>query len=327
MSKTYTIAEIGVNHNGSLKKAIELIKKAKDCGADAVKFQMYDIESNYNFDKIDKKIIDWSSKLSLSFKEFEKIANFCKKIKIEFISSVFDEKSFREYLKLRPKIIKIPSSEIENFQLLDLIKKTKLITIFSNGIADLEKIKDLKKKLNKRIFFKHPKLNKPIYCLYCVSKYPTRPKEMNLEYLKFIRDKCKIETGLSDHTIGIEAPIIATYLGAKIIEKHFKINNKHKCPDQHVSLGQIEFKKMINGINNAEQFSKKKKLNTTEVDFIKKGYYASQNIEKNTVLHKKHILIKKPNLSNNLKLNEILGKKIKIALKKKQVIRKKNIHL
>lgn len=326
MSKVYTIAEIGVNHNGSLETAIELIKRAKDCGADAVKFQMYDTKSNYNYDIIDKNIIRWSSKLSLSFQDFAKIANICKKYKIEFISSVFDQHSFLEYLKLKPKIIKIPSSEIENFQLLDQIKKTKLITIFSNGIANIDQIKTLKKKLNKKDFYKHPKLKKPLYCLYCVSKYPTKPEEMNLDYINIIKKRCNIETGLSDHTIGTHAPIIASYLGSKIIEKHFKLSNKHKCPDQEVSLGQKEFKSMIDGINIAQQLAKKNTLNIIDVDFIKKGFYINQNLNKDIKIQKKHIELKKPNYSDNLKLKDILGKRLKNDLKKNQAISKKNLY-
>lgn len=325
MSKVFTIAEIGVNHNGSLNLAIKLIENAKKCGADAVKFQMYDTKSNYDFNKIDKKLIHWSSKLSLSFEDFKEIANYCKKINIEFISSVFDVNSLNYYLKLKPKIIKIPSSEVNNFNLLDQITKTKLITIFSNGIADLNSIRKLKKKLSKRNYHKHKFLKESVYCLYCVSKYPTEPIRMNLNLINTIKQKCKIETGLSDHTIGIEAPIIAAYLGSNIIEKHFKLDKRHKCPDQIVSLDKFEFKKMVDGIRIAEKLAKIGKIKN-DVDFIKKGFYVNQTLKKNIKLKKEYLIFRKPNLSGKLELNDILGKKLKKNLKINQALKKNHLY-
>ncbi len=325
MVKVFTIAEIGVNHNGSLNLAIELIENAKKCGANAVKFQMYDTKSNYDFNKIDKKLIDWSSKLSLSFEDFKKISNFCKKINIEFISSVFDVKSLNYYIKLNPKIIKIPSSEVNNFSLLDQIKKTKLISIFSSGISDLNTIRKLKNELSKKTYYKHKFLKDSVYCLYCVSKYPTDPIRMNLNYINIIRQKCKIATGLSDHTIGIEAPIIASYLGSNIIEKHFKLDKRHKCPDQVVSLDKDDFKKMIDGIKIAEKLAKIGKIKN-DVDFIKKGFYVNQTLKKNIKLKKKYLIFRKPNLSGKLKLNDILGKKLKNNIKINQALKKSHLY-
>ena len=323
MNKTYIIAEIGVNHNGSLKLAYELIKKAKLAGANAVKFQMYKTEDNYDLNSTNKKIINWSKKLSLKKIEYFKLSNFCKKINIEFISSVFDEESLTDYLSLKPRIIKIPSSEIYNFKLLDKIKKTKLISIFSNGIADINEIRNIKKNISKTNYYRHRILKENLYCLYCVSKYPVNPKEINLDYLRIISEKTKISTGFSDHTNNIIAPVIASYLGAKIIEKHFKLDHKHKCPDENVSLSFEEFKEMVNGIHQAEKLAIKNKLNINNIDFIKKGFYANQSIKSGTKIKKKLLTLKKPNQSNNLKLTDILGKKYQKDLIAGQPIKKK----
>lgn len=325
MNRTFIIAEIGVNHNGSYKLAIELIKKAKIAGADAVKFQMYDLEANYNKKKTNTKIIQWSKSLKLSEKDFIKINNFCNKNKIEFISSVFDERSLNNYLKLKPKIIKIPSSEVFNFNLIEEIKKANLKIIFSSGITDLNEIKIIKKKLLNTKTIKHKKLKNNLYCLYCVSKYPTRYEDIDLKNINIIEKRCKVKTGFSDHTLGIEASIIAAFLGVPIIEKHIKIDENHNCPDEKVSITVNDFKKMVDSIRIAEKISIHKSIDNNNIDFTKKGFYAKTTITKNTKIKKEYLMMQKPNLSNNLKLENIIGKITKYEIKEDEPIKKNNI--
>ena len=325
MNKTYIIAEIGVNHNGSYKIAIDLVKKAKIAGADAVKFQMYELEANYNKKETSKKTLEWSNKLKLTTKDFIRINNYCNENKIEFISSIFDEKSLQKYLKLKPKIIKIPSSEVYNFKLIDEIQKTNLKVIFSTGITDLNEIKEIKKKLQKKQTIRHKKLKDNLYCLYCVSKYPTRYEDVDLLNIDIIKNKCKIKTGFSDHTKGIEAAIIAAFLGVPIIEKHIKIDDNHNCPDEKVSITYEDFKKMVSGIRIAEKISLNKSIDKNNIDFTKKGFYAKEKININTKIKKEFLIMQKPNLSSDLKIDDIVGKKTKFEIKKEAPINKKNI--
>ena len=271
MKKTLIIAEAGVNHNGDIKKAIKLVDAAKNCGADVIKFQTYSSneittpnapKAKYQISKGLKNketMNQMLKKYELSYKNFEFLNKYCKKKKIEFLSSGFDIGSILFLKKLGMKRYKIPSGEINNYPLLELISKLKKKVLLSTGMSTYSEIasafKILKKNINK---------NK-ITIMHCNSAYPTPFRDSNLLTIKKLKKMFKISVGYSDHTIGYEACISAVTLGASIIEKHITLNNNLSGPDHKASLDPINFKKMVKYIRNIEKgLFEKKKISLSE---------------------------------------------------------------
>ena len=205
-NKIFVIAEAGVNHNGSLKKALKLVDIASKAGADAVKFQLFKVEENIliKSKKIDYVKKNFKTKLSMyeiiknlqfSEKNFHKIKKHCKLRKIEFMLSCFDTSSIPILKKLKVKKVKIPSGEITNFPLLKKISKLKKPIILSTGMSSTNEIK-------KSILFlnKNGVSMKNITVLHCNTFYPTNIKDLNLNVIKYFKKKY-INVGLSDHSI------------------------------------------------------------------------------------------------------------------------------
>lgn len=294
---TKIIAEIGVNHNGSLKKAIKLTKLAKAAGADYVKFQIYNTDllvTNYakksKYQKKDKNDISnqyqMLKKLELSYEEHKKIYNYCKKINIGYCSSPFDQKSLKFLISLKTDIIKIGSGELTNKLLLEGLKKYKGLVILSTGMSYLKEVQKsvniLKKNKNK------------FNLLYCCSSYPAPFDEIDMNIMKTLKNKFKCNVGFSDHTISDQAAIIASILEATYIEKHFTENKKSKGPDHKASYNFKEMKKMVLEIHKYKSLLKsgKKVVTKSEIEnrinsrksivankFIKKGdFFSNQNI-------------------------------------------------
>jgi N-acetylneuraminate synthase len=319
--KTFVIAEIGVNHNGDLKKAIKFIKIAKDCGADAVKFQNFKAGSlvTKNAPKADYQIKNTKNnlsqfkmlkKLELLDKDYKYLIKECKKQKIHFLSSPFDNESlFFLQNKLKLSTIKIPSGEINNFNLLNNISKTSVI--LSTGMSDMVEIAEainfiFKKKIyntkkNIRIINKkfHSKIKKKISILHCVTDYPVKNIYANLLAIKTLKENFDLEVGYSDHTEGIMAPCIAVAYGAKIIEKHITINKSDKGPDHKASLNPKEFLAMVKGIRQVEilkgtGIKKKEKCEFKTVKIARKSIIAKKEISKFEKFTLNNITTKRP---------------------------------
>ena len=253
-NKVFIIAEAGVNHNGSIKKAFELVKIAKDSGADAVKFQLFD-----KFEQISKKaptapyqnqttkkknMLEMAKDYDLSWESHIEISEFCKKTKIEYMASVFDKNSVDFYLKkIKAKTIKIASSEIDNFRLLNYINLNAKNVIISTGMANIKEI-DKAVKLLRNI--------KNLSILQCTSCYPTSYNDVNLSFIDVLKKKYKKKVGFSDHTLDDISAIVAVGFGVNIIEKHFTINNNLKGPDHSMSLNPKNLKSYIKKIRIAE---------------------------------------------------------------------------
>ena len=248
--KPYIIAEAGINHNGNIKTAYDLVDVAKSNGADAVKFQTYNTKKRVG--NINKKIYEILKKCELSFSDFEKISNYCKLKKITFFSTPFDEESvdFLEHLKV--PLYKIASFDISNYQLINKIIKTKKPTIASTGMASLSEIKKIYK------LFRMKSVNFAI--LHCVSAYPNNEKSSYLSNISFLQRKFRSPIGISDHTNGIKIPIYGTVLGAKIIEKHIKINHTHNCVDSKVSITGKQLKTLRNEVDKISEILSKPKF-------------------------------------------------------------------
>ena len=331
--KTFIIAEAGVNHNGSIKIAKELIRKAANCGADAIKFQTFlaknlstknAIKAKYQILKKHKKEtqFDMLKNLELSKKMHEICIEECKKNNITFLSSAFDIESLDYLNKINQHIFKIPSGEITNLPYLRYLGKLKKKVIISSGMAN---VKEIGNALN--ILIKNGTKKKNIILLHCNSEYPSPFKDLNLNAMNFLKKKFNISVGYSDHSIGIEVPIAVTALGAKVIEKHFTLNKKLEGPDHKISIEPNELLKMVKSIRNIEiAMGKSKKFITKSekknIKIVRKSIYASKSIKKGEVFSFNNLIMLRPNYGiSPMKFDKIIGKKSKYNFKEGQLIR------
>ncbi len=317
MKKVFVIGEAGINHNGKLKNAIKLIDIAARARVDAVKFQLFNPRFFINKDKLPKAFKRFLG-LEFSLENWKKIIKYCKKKKLIFFVSIFDEESLTIIKKLNIKIIKIPSGEINNIQLLKKINKTKLRVILSTGMSTLEEIKVALKNLNKC----------NVQVLHCVSEYPTRLKSINLNYISTLKRILKKEIGFSDHSIGSDVPALAVAAGATIIEKHFTYNKNQKLGDHKMSVNEKELTEMVNKIRLAEIICGNiyKKVLKTEKKLSKiarKGAYIRDQVSRGQRLKMKDIIFLRPsNLKSLLLINKIIGKKARKNLYKLENVKK-----
>lgn len=323
MSKTLIIAEVGVNHNGSIKIAKKLIEAAKDCGADAVKFQTFTAEKlvRFNAEKADyqketsgedETQFNMIKKLELDVAAHKELIDYCTKKKILFLSSPFDLDSVDLLIKLGLEIIKIPSGEIVNLPYLEKIGKLKKSIILSTGMADLGEIKNALDVLTSSGTQKND-----ITVLHCNSEYPTPYEDVNLNAMSALKKEFGVKIGYSDHTLGIEVPIAAVALGAEVIEKHFTLDKNMKGPDHKASLEPSELKAMVNGIRNIEKalgdgIKKPSKSEQKNMDIVRKSIVAIKSIKKGEIFSEKNIGTKRPGTGiSSIKWYEVIGKTAK----------------
>ena len=321
MKKTTIIAEAGVNHNGSLKKAIKLIDIAAKSGADIIKFQSFTAENvvtrnakKANYQKIstvkDESQLQMLKKLELNLKSHKKIISHCKTVGIEFLSSPFDNESISLLNKLRVKRFKVPSGEINNLPYLRKIGKIGKPVILSTGMSSINEIKKAIKVLTNSGTKK-----KLITVLHCNTDYPTKYQDVNLKAMLAIKEKLNVNIGYSDHTLGIEVPIAAVAMGATIIEKHFTLDKNSSGPDHKSSLNPKELKKMILSIRKIEtSLGNGKKIPTNSelknLIIVRKSIRASKNILKGEFFSEKNITVKRPaNGISPMKWDKIIGKR------------------
>ena len=331
--KTFIIAEIGVNHNGSIKIAKKLIMAAKKYGANAVKFQSYIsnelVSKSAELAIYQRKGIKKNSmllllkKYELSQKNQLLLFKFCKKIKIEFLSSAFDLNSLNFLTdKLKLKKLKVPSGEITNFPyLVELAKKGKKV-ILSTGMASLKEIKQAIKILNTNGLSK-----KKITILHCNTAYPTPMKDVNLKSIDFLKKKLKTEIGYSDHSPGIEVAIAAVALGASVIEKHLTLSRNLIGPDHLSSILPSELKHMISSIRNIEIAlgDENKPVTSSErknIKYVRKSIVAKIEIFKGEKFKTSNISTKRPgNGISPLLWNKVLKLKAKKNFKPDELIK------
>lgn len=251
MDQTLVIAEIGVNHNGDIGLAKEMIAAARDTGVDVVKFQTYKAEevmtdqtplAGYMKDD-DKNFLELARRLELSFEETLTLQAYANDLGVEFLSSPFDVPSTEFLGSIGMRRMKIPSGETVNPFLLRAAAATKLPLIVSTGMATLEEVR---RSLN----FLELQQSGPITVLHCTTQYPAEPQLSNLRAMTTMAREFGLPVGYSDHTPGIEISLAAVALGATVIEKHFTLNKKLPGPDQAASLEPHELRALVDGIRN-----------------------------------------------------------------------------
>lgn len=257
MKKLMIIAEAGVNHNGDLSIAKQLVDKAAEAGVDYVKFQTFVaknlVSKNAPKAEYQKQNDDDTTQLSmlkeleLSFDETRELKEYTESKGIGFLSTPFDLESadFLEMINL--PFYKIPSGEITNYLYLKKIASFKKPLIMSTGMATLDEIE-----CSLELLIAEGIEKDNITVLHCSTEYPTPMEHVNLTAMLTIKEKFGVRVGYSDHTLGIEIPVAATALGAEVIEKHFTLNKKMKGPDHKASLEPDELKNMVEAIRNIE---------------------------------------------------------------------------
>ncbi|PKP59012.1 N-acetylneuraminate synthase [Candidatus Atribacteria bacterium HGW-Atribacteria-1] len=314
-SKVFIIAEAGVNHNGSLDLAYQLIDVAKDARADAVKFQTFKAENvvskladkaeyQKKTTRSDKSQLEMIRKLELSFEDFVKLKKYCDKKEIMFLSTPFDHKSIDFLAKLVP-LYKVGSGEIINLPFLRYITQKRKPIILSTGMANLGEVEEAINTI--RVVNSKAKIS----LLHCTTNYPTSYEEVNLKAMQTLAAAFKLPIGYSDHTLGIEVPVAAVAMGAKIIEKHFTLDKKLPGPDHKASLEPSELKKMVKAIRNIEIALGNgiKKPNISEIKIMKvarRSLIATKDIRAGEIIKESDIAIKRPGTGILPKFKEIV---------------------
>ena len=330
--RTLIIAEAGVNHNGSLKKCFQLVDAAKKAGAHIVKFQTFEADSlatkkspKAAYQKVNdnnKNQYEMLKKLQLSKDNHYKIKKYCKKKKIEFLSSGFDIEDLVFLKKLKVKRFKVPSGEITNYLYLKKIASFKKQIILSTGMSTMKEVTRAIEILKKNGL----KRNK-ISILHCSTEYPADLKKLNLKAIKSLKKKFKLNIGYSDHSKSTLIPSVAVALGASIIEKHITLNNNLPGPDHQSSLNPNDFRIMVSNIIKTEMSfgNGVKKPNVNEkknIRIVRKSIVAKKSIKKGEKLSLLNLSFKRPGTGiSPMKLNKILGRKSSHNFKKDDFIK------
>lgn len=316
MAKTFIIAEAGVNHNGNKEIAKELIIKAKEVGADAIKFQTF-IAKELVTDEAKTAIYQENNMgaksqlhmlkdLELSFDNFVELKTFAMEAGIEFLSTPFDFQSIEFLKNLSLSRMKIPSGEITDKPYLQKIAELGLPVILSTGMSTMEEISDA---LN--VFESYPP--NMLTLLHCTTEYPAPFEEINLNAIITLKEVFGYPVGYSDHTSGIEASIAAVALGAVVIEKHFTLDKAMIGPDHKASMMPSEFKMLVHAIRNIEKSlgDGKKVPSVSErknISLVRKSIVASRNIEKGEIFSEENLGVKRPGDGiSPMKWDKIIG--------------------
>ena len=303
--KVRIIAEIGVNFNGQLKIAYELIDAAKDAGVDAVKFQTFVPDNmisrfaekaDYQLSSTDpeQSQLEMAKKLALPFDYHVLLKKYTEDKDLEFISSPFDIESIIFLDRLGLECLKIPSGEITNLPYLRYIGSLRKQIILSSGMSTMQEVGNA---LDILINAGTAKQN--ITVLHANTMYPTPMEDVNLNAMLAIQKEFDVAVGYSDHTLGIEVDIAAVAIGASVIEKHFTLDNKMDGPDHKASLEPEELKAMVLAIRNIEKAlgDCKKRPSPSEIEninIVRKSIIAKQLIKKGELFSDKNITTKRP---------------------------------
>jgi N,N'-diacetyllegionaminate synthase len=317
---TIIIAEAGVNHNGSMDMARQLVDIAVEAGADYVKFQ------TFKADKIASKFatkaayqqqttdagesqLQMLRKLELTEADHLELIAYCRQRNIQFLSTPFDMDSIDLLRQLDIRLGKIPSGEITNLPYLRKMAVNFSQLVLSTGMADMGEIGAALDVITAEGFDKEK-----ITVLHCNTEYPTPFEDVNLRAMESIARKFNVQVGYSDHTAGIEVPVAAVALGAVLIEKHFTIDRGLEGPDHKASLEPQELKQMIQSIRNIEKAlgAAVKQPSPSEIKnkpIARKSIVAACRISKGEKFTEENLAVKRPGTGiSPMRWNELLGK-------------------
>lgn len=317
---TYIIAEMSANHNGSLQTALDTIKSAKECGANAIKLQTYRADTITLDSKADDFMIKgglWDGRNLYELYEeahtpwewHKELFNYARSIDIDIFSSPFDKSSVDFLETFNPSAYKIASFEITDYELIRYVASRGKPIIISTGIAYKEEISDA-------IRICKEEGNEDIILLKCTSEYPAPLSDANLKTIPDLTKEFGVVAGFSDHTLGSTAPIIAVALGAKVIEKHFIIEKSIGGADAGFSMEAKDFKEMVAKIRESEKLLGKVDYTMSESKQKSRNYarsiYVSKDIKKGDVFTQENLKSVRPGYGMHPKfLHDILGTQAK----------------
>lgn len=331
-NKTYIIAEIGINHEGSFKKATKLIKEASISGADAVKFQIFKPETlaskksqktseqKKRTKKKENLYLMWK-RMEFTLPQWKKLRSLSNKLKLDFISSVFDRESFEIAKKINLSAYKVASSDLTDVKLLNDLKNQNKPIIISTGMGSANEIKNALSILKK---------NK-IFLLHCVSLYPCPPDLINLKRMNSLSLMFKKEVGYSDHSIGINSALASISMGAKILEVHFTLNKNQKGADHELSSDPKDLRIISDYANKYYNLLGNGKIEPSITEkkmrkYFRKSIFAKKNILVNEILTETKIVCRRPQISiKSENYFKIINKKAKKKILANQPIYKNDI--
>lgn len=301
---TFIIAEAGVNHNGSMELAKQLIDAAVEAGADAVKFQTFVTEelvtetaeqANYQTENTGIKETQFAmlKRLELSKADHLELLDYCRQVDIEFMSTAFDLSSVGFLHRLGVQRWKIPSGELLSIPYLRKIASFNQPTILSTGMGNLDEVC-----LAVKTLLDAGLLKANLTVLHANTAYPTPYQDVNLRAMHTLADELQVAVGLSDHSLGIAVPIAAVAMGASVIEKHFTLDKTLAGPDHKASLEPAELKAMVQAIRQIEIAlgDGKKQASASESDNIqiaRKRMVASQTIRQGDLFNAENVSLKR----------------------------------
>jgi len=329
---TIIIAEAGVNHNGSLETAKNLINVAVDAGADFVKFQTFKADSivtkkadkagyQKKFTKKNESHFEMIKRLELDKPAHEELISYCAQKNIQFLSTAFDHDSIELLTELNIPVFKIPSGEITNLPYLRHLGRMGKPIIMSTGMATLVEVKATMDVLIDAGLEKND-----LTILHCNTEYPTPMNDVNLRAMLTIRDELNVKVGYSDHTLGIEIPIAAVAMGATVIEKHFTLDRNLPGPDHRSSLEPSELKSMVSAIRNIEvalgdRIKKPSASESKNIPIARKSIVAARTIKKGEVFTSENLVVKRPgNGVSPMEWDNVMGKIAKVDYKMDDLI-------
>jgi len=329
-SKTFIIAEAGVNHNGSMIRAKQLIDEAAKSGADAVKFQAFKTEElilqgtkkapyQLKTSNAEESQFAMLKQLELSCKQLKELQRYANMKKIIFLVTPFDGRSLEELDALHLPAYKISSTDATNIPFLKTVAKRKVPIILSTGMTHRNEIA-----LALASIYPY---NKNIILLQCGANYPLSDREVNLRVIETLKISFGIIVGFSDHTYGIGAAPYAVAAGAKLLEKHFTLNRKLPGPDHRASLEPAELKALVKEIRRVEQFmgSAKKEPTISEKQtrkMLQKCFVARKQITKGEIFNEANLVAKRTGGRgiSPIRFRALFGKKSKKEFKINEVI-------
>lgn len=313
----FIVAEISANHGQDFDMAIEMIRSAKACGADAVKFQTYtpdtmtlDLKTEpfmiYHHKWGGKSLYDLYKKAYTPWEWFPALKEECIKNDIIFFSTAFDVTSVDFLESLDVPVHKIASFELTDISLIKYMAKTGKPLIISTGMANEDEI-------NEAVKAARDAEVKELMLLKCVSSYPTDPKDMNLRSIRALKEHYKCCVGFSDHTLGTTVPIAATTLGVMFIEKHFILDKSKETPDSFFSINPKELKDLVSNVRMIEEClgDEDVVINKQEKDSVnfRRSLFIVEDVRKGEMLTEKNVRSIRPGQGLKPKYyNDVVGK-------------------
>lgn len=317
--KVIIIAEAGVNHNGSLEMAKRLVEEAAKAGADYIKFQTFKSEGivtktaeQASYQKkntgVEESQLAMLKKLELPFDDFKYLYNYCMECGIKFLSTSTDTGGINFLRTLDMDAWKIPSGEVTDYLYLRKVASYNMETFFSTGMSDLQEVKNAVDVLMSNGLDKSK-----ITLLHCTTQYPTPYEDVNLRAMLTLKEEFGTNVGYSDHTMGIEVPIAAVAMGAKVIEKHFTLDRTLPGPDHKASLEPQELKALVSAIRHIEAAmgnGEKVAANSERenISVARRSIVAKCDINAGEIFTEENITTKRPgNGISPMRWNDVIG--------------------